>query len=78
MGLGILRDKVLGAHDVPGTALVLSSPSDRLRQLALDGRALKYDATGKILLIPQPSDDALDPLVRIPSLHFPAFPATLC
>ncbi|KAL5114979.1 hypothetical protein ACEQ8H_007152 [Pleosporales sp. CAS-2024a] len=64
MGLGILNDNKL--DQVPGTAQVLEG--DRRRELEIDagsriGRSgLKYDKTGKILLIPQPSDDPNDPL----------------
>jgi hypothetical protein len=63
MGLGILDDKHL--EHVPGTANVLDG--DRRREVAsgVGGEAggLKYDATGRILLVPQPSDDEDDPLV---------------
>ena len=48
---------------VPGTAFVLDG--DRKREVAQDTARnhLKYDKTGKILLVPQPSDDPNDPLV---------------
>lgn len=61
MGLGILEDRQLG--HVPGTAFVLDG--DRKREVAQDATRshLKYDKTGKILLVPQPSDDPNDPLV---------------
>jgi hypothetical protein len=62
MGLGILEDRKL--EHVPGTALVLDS--DRRREVEQDAAqsySLKYDKTGKILLVPQPSDDPNDPLV---------------
>ena len=57
MGLGILED---GTKAVPGTALV-----DRKKGVAQDAARnhLKYDKTGKTLLVPQPSDDPNDPLV---------------
>ncbi|KAF2015979.1 MFS transporter-like protein [Aaosphaeria arxii CBS 175.79] len=61
MGLGILDDHHL--EHVPGTALVLED--DRRRdeeQNAARNANLKYDRTGKILLVPQPSDDPNDPL----------------
>jgi MFS family permease len=61
MGLGILEDRKL--EHVPGTALVLDS--DRRREVEQDAAqsySLKYDKTGKILLVPQPSDDPNDPL----------------
>lgn len=65
MGLGILSDHALDS--VPGTALVLASDEQQRRvehDVARGQRALKYDKTGKILLVPQPSDDPNDPLVR--------------
>jgi hypothetical protein len=68
MGLGILEDKHL--EHVPGTAFVYADDSDRKRSIAQDvaRQTLKYDKTGKILLVPQPSDDPNDPLVRRPGL----------
>jgi hypothetical protein len=69
MGLGILEPS--GHNDVPGTARVLSSEEERAAQLAVDGRTLKYDKSGKVLLIPQPSDDPNDPLVRLPHAYTP-------
>ncbi|KAJ4340446.1 hypothetical protein N0V87_002430 [Didymella glomerata] len=62
MGLGILEDKHL--EHVPGTAFVYADDSDRKRSIAQDvaRQTLKYDKTGKILLVPQPSDDPNDPL----------------
>ncbi|KAF9692399.1 hypothetical protein EKO04_009460 [Ascochyta lentis] len=59
MGLGILEDRHL--EHVPGTAVL---DSDREREVAQDAARghLKYDKTGKILLVPQPSDDPNDPL----------------
>lgn len=60
MGLGILESR---HNPVPGTALVYDD--DRKRDLAQTAAQshLKYDKTGKILLVPQPSDDPNDPLV---------------
>lgn len=60
MGLGILESR---HNPVPGTALVYDD--DRKRDLAQSAArsGLKYDKTGKILLVPQPSDDPNDPLV---------------
>lgn len=66
MGLGILEDHHL--EHVPGTAHVLEG--DRRREVELNATRnanLKYDKTGTILLVPQPSDDPNDPLVRLPS-----------
>ncbi|KAF1941881.1 MFS transporter-like protein [Clathrospora elynae] len=66
MGLGILPDKHL--EHVPGTANVLDGDRKRLEVENLvaagrrEGGGLKYDASGQILLVPQPSDDARDPL----------------
>ena len=62
MGLGILEDRKL--EHVPGTALVLDGNKRReVEQNAAQNHALKYEKTGKILLVPQPSDDPNDPLV---------------
>ncbi|OAL53472.1 MFS transporter-like protein [Pyrenochaeta sp. DS3sAY3a] len=61
MGLGILEDHHL--EHVPGTAHVLEG--DRRREVELTATRnanLKYDKTGTILLVPQPSDDPNDPL----------------
>ncbi len=66
MGLGILDDHHL--EHVPGTAFVLDG--DREREVVQDVAArnrLKYDKTGKKLLVPQPSDDPNDPLVSCAS-----------
>ncbi|KAF1998045.1 MFS general substrate transporter [Amniculicola lignicola CBS 123094] len=61
MGLGILEDHKL--EHVPGTALVLEDEARRETEQAVARDAsLKYDETGKILLVPQPSDDPNDPL----------------
>lgn len=66
MGLGILSDHALG--QVPGTAQVFEGEQRReveSKAGSMIGRSgLKYDKTGKILLVPQPSDDPNDPLVR--------------
>lgn len=61
MGLGILEAR---HTPVPGTALVYDD--DRKEEVARSAAqsGLKYDRTGKILLVPQPSDDPNDPLVR--------------
>jgi hypothetical protein len=63
MGLGILEDHKL--EHVPGTAFVLEDDRRREEEQVVTRDAnLKYDKTGKILLVPQPSDDPNDPLVR--------------
>jgi hypothetical protein len=66
MGLGILSDHAL--EHVPGTAQVFEGEQRReveRKAASRIGRSgLKYDRTGKILLVPQPSDDPNDPLVR--------------
>ena len=75
MGLGVLEDH--GMEHVPGTAFVLDDAS---RPVNVDaaGRGLKYDTSGSqpVILVPQPSDDPNDPLVRrlhcCPSLVDPA------
>lgn len=65
MGLGILEDHHL--EHVPGTARVLDDERRVVEGEARDGvgvgQNLKYDKTGKILLVPQPSKDGNDPLV---------------
>ncbi|KAF2876293.1 MFS transporter-like protein [Massariosphaeria phaeospora] len=61
MGLGILEDHKL--EHVPGTAQVLEGERRTLEELVVARDThLKYDGTGKILLVPQPSDDPNDPL----------------
>ncbi|KAF2178501.1 MFS transporter-like protein [Zopfia rhizophila CBS 207.26] len=60
MGLGILEDRRL--EHVPGTALVLEDERRHQEEQAPHDPNLKYDPTGKILLVPQPSDDPNDPL----------------
>lgn len=63
MGLGILEDHHL--EHVPGTAQVLEGERRReVEHNAARNANLKYDTTGTILLVPQPSDDPNDPLVR--------------
>jgi hypothetical protein len=66
MGLGILSDHAL--EQVPGTAQVFQGEQRREVERNAGSRIgssdLKYDKTGKILLVPQPSDDPNDPLVR--------------
>ena len=48
-----------------GTALVLKDEQRReVEQHVARDLTLKYDKTGTILLVPQPSDDPNDPLVR--------------
>lgn len=65
MGLGILSDHAL--ERVPGTAQVFEGEQRRELERNAASRIgrpdLKYDKTGKILLVPQPSDDPNDPLV---------------
>jgi hypothetical protein len=67
MGLGILSDHAL--EHVPGTAQVFESSQRKELERNAGSRIgrsdLKYDKTGKILLVPQPSDDPNDPLVRL-------------
>jgi hypothetical protein len=64
MGLGILDDHAL--EHVPGTALVLESKQRReIERDVARTRGLKYDETGTVLLVPQPSDDPNDPLVGL-------------
>lgn len=58
MGLGILEDSKL--ERVPGTSPLNDSGSD-VEDLGLDKVHLKHDQTGKVVLIPQPSDSPNDP-----------------
>lgn len=60
MALGILEPPV---EHVPGTVYVYAAQQ---RQTALldSAQHLKRDKTGKIILVPQPSADPNDPLVR--------------
>ena len=60
MALGILDDPVL--EHVPGTVYVYDDETQSPEQLGRDAH-LKRDKTGKIILVPQPSDDPNDPLV---------------
>ena len=60
MPLGILEPRV---EHVPGTVYVYES-EQRQAELLQSARHLKKDKTGRIILVPQPSDDPNDPLVR--------------
>ncbi|OCK73837.1 MFS transporter-like protein [Lepidopterella palustris CBS 459.81] len=60
MGLGILNDTKL-LH-VPGTATVLDDEARLQEENTVHDPNLKYDFTGKIILVPQPSNDPNDPL----------------
>lgn len=61
MALGILEPK---DEHVAGTVHVYEEARRAAEQLATN-RTLKRDRTGKIILVPQPSDDPNDPLVGI-------------
>ena len=65
MALGILEPKV---EHVPGTVFVYET-EQRHAELLGSARHLKKDKTGRIILVPQPSDDPNDPLVC--SFHAP-------
>jgi hypothetical protein len=58
MFLGILEPR--DVRDVPGTVYILDEPTEQ----TVRNPNLKYDKTGTIILVPQPSDDPNDPLVR--------------
>jgi hypothetical protein len=60
MGLGILEPR--GSPAVPGTVYILDQPVSAAAPAARNPN-LKYDPTGTIILVPQPSDDPNDPLV---------------
>ena len=59
MAQGILEP---GVEHVPGTVYVYES-EQRHAELLQNARHLKKDKTGRIILVPQPSDDPNDPLV---------------
>lgn len=65
MGLGVLEDNVL--EHVPGTTYVLDDARRSDEETALDAQS-KRDKTGRIILVPQPSDSPNDPLVMPSSL----------
>ena len=69
MGLGVLEDHVL--EHVPGTVYVFDDAGRSVAQTDRDARS-KRDKTGRIILVPQPSDDPNDPLVRPNILIFNA------
>lgn len=58
MGLGILEDSRF--ERVPGTSPLNNSETDPV-DLGVDKANLKHDQTGKIVLVPQPSDSPKDP-----------------
>jgi hypothetical protein len=61
MALGVLEPR--GSPDVPGTVYILDKPATAAGPAAAHNPKLKYDRTGTIILVPQPSDDPNDPLV---------------
>jgi hypothetical protein len=79
MPLGILEDRKLdhvpGTVDLEtnstrlrltnlaGTAIVLDEEGGSSGEEFVPDPNLKYDSTGRIILVPQPSDDPNDPLV---------------
>ena len=50
---------------IVGTATVLDDEARLQEEHAVHDPNLKYDPTGQIILVPQPSNDPNDPLVRI-------------
>ncbi|TID27357.1 putative mfs transporter protein [Venturia nashicola] len=60
MGLGVLEDRKL--QQVPGTSVVVDDDARRAETNTSLNPNLKYDRTGSIILVPQPSDDPNDPL----------------
>lgn len=71
MALGILEPKV---EHVPGTVFVFET-EQRHAELLETAQHLKKDKTGRVILVPQPSNDPNDPLVRLnytssPEYHF--------
>lgn len=60
MGLGILPDKYL--ERVPGTSPLNNAGLDLEETLETEDKtSLKHDLSGKIVLVPQPSDSPNDP-----------------
>lgn len=66
MALGIL-EPTHGGH-VPGTVNVYEE-AQRNAELLESGRHLKRTQDGKKILVPQPTDDPNDPLVRYAALY---------
>ncbi|RDW92381.1 hypothetical protein BP5796_01775 [Coleophoma crateriformis] len=60
MGLGVLEDYKL--EHVPGTAPLNELGREVYNTSGVDSSILKHDATGTIVLVPQPSDSPNDPL----------------
>jgi hypothetical protein len=59
MGLGVLEDHKL--EHVPGTAPLNELGSEVYNTSGVDSSFLKHDPTGRIVLVPQPSDSPNDP-----------------
>jgi hypothetical protein len=59
MGLGVLEDHQL--EHVPGTAPLNELGREVYNTSGVDSAILKHDPTGKIVLVPQPSDSPNDP-----------------
>jgi hypothetical protein len=59
MGLGVLDDHKL--ERVPGTVLLNELGQEAYNSSGVDSANLKQDPTGRIVLVPQPSDSPLDP-----------------
>jgi hypothetical protein len=59
MPLGVLKDEKL--EHVPGTAPLSDQDKNDTEYAGIDPSLLKHDSTGKIVLVPQPSDSTNDP-----------------
>lgn len=59
MGLGVLDDHKL--ERVPGTALLNELGQEANNNSGVDSATLKHDPTGRIVLVPRPSDSPNDP-----------------
>lgn len=68
MALGILEPDV---EHVPGTVYVYDA-EQRQAELLEVARNLKKDKAGRMILVPQPSNDPNDPLVRLSQDYPPA------
>lgn len=71
MGLGILEPSRV--DNVPGTVFIYDDASRPMQDGRFGSRRMKYDRNG-VILVPQPSDDPNDPLVRereLPNRNIP-------
>jgi len=60
MPLGIIQDNSL--EHIPGTSPLNELGTQDVEVTGMEPSALKYDRTGQVILVPQPSDSPNDPL----------------